>query len=750
MTPNEFKRIVSRFSDVPQDVILSQGKIIAEIHGDLLEADLESRNNQLFVIENGVEYTPEQWIFIRVAKLPLLADRILSYIPAEPHFVPPEGIIRDQLDIAPADKDETANDALQSSIDILSRSVVGTTKILYLTSDAGEGKTTLINQIARKQAALYKANRAGWLLIPITLGGKPFLRFDDIIVASLANSLRFQYLFYDAFVELVKLGAIIPAFDGFEEMFVENATGEALSALGNVVSSLESQGNILISARKAFFEYNSFETQSKLFDSIGRDSVAFSRISLKRWNKQQFIEYASKNGVQDPQDIYTAIGSKLNDFSHPLLTRAVLVRRLIEVAREKEDRESLLDSLGGSPQDYFMQFVNAILTREVNFKWIDRSGEPHKPLLSIEEHHEILGMLAEEMWVSSSDSLKAEVIEFICEMFSESKKKPVQINRQIKERIKDHALIVQPNKNRSVYSFDHEEFKDYFLGEALGKRILEKNIFEVRSLIRKSNLPTQALETCILHIKRVGTDTESSLNLLIEICKTEGPTSFARENVGALVCGILNRIDANHSEIKNVIIPSNALSHKTLIRANFIDCYFQPQEIEGTKINECKFVDCNFERLELSHSRKTYSATIENCNIQSLIVGDANVFEPARILHTLKEYGFEYVGNTQQEISLEPVIDPEVELTERITRKFLRSTFINEEIIRQKLGHRSNEFESGILPRLLQNGIFEEVLYDGSGNQRRFRLTVPMASINNALKNCKGSFASFIKIASGV
>ena len=34
----------------------------------------------------------------------------------------------------------------------------------------------------------------------------------------------------------------MPAFDGFEEMFVEGSSGEALSAMGILVASLESQG----------------------------------------------------------------------------------------------------------------------------------------------------------------------------------------------------------------------------------------------------------------------------------------------------------------------------------------------------------------------------------------------------------------------------------------------------------------------------------------------------------------------------
>ena len=80
------------------------------------------------------------------------------------------------------------------------------------------------------------------------LGGRPFLRFDDVVIGELVNRFRFQFFYYDAFIELVKMGVLVPAFDGFEEMFIESGSGEALSALGNLMNTLESSGSVLISA----------------------------------------------------------------------------------------------------------------------------------------------------------------------------------------------------------------------------------------------------------------------------------------------------------------------------------------------------------------------------------------------------------------------------------------------------------------------------------------------------------------------
>jgi len=39
------------------------------------------------------------------------------------------------------------------------------------------------------------------------------------------NRFRFQLLYFEALVELVRMGFIVLALDGFEEMFIERASG---------------------------------------------------------------------------------------------------------------------------------------------------------------------------------------------------------------------------------------------------------------------------------------------------------------------------------------------------------------------------------------------------------------------------------------------------------------------------------------------------------------------------------------------
>ena len=181
-------------------------------------------------------------------------------------------------------------------------------------------------------------------MVPIPLGGRHFLRFDDITVGVLQNRYRFPFLYFNSFLALVKMGVIIPAFDGFEEMFVASSSGEALSAMGILVGALESRGAIVVAARKAYFEFENLRTQERLFDTIRTFSVGFGKLELKRWAKPQFMEYCKNRSVVNPEEIYRRVSERLSA-THALLTRAVLVKRLVDVAMKSPSLDAFLDQL---------------------------------------------------------------------------------------------------------------------------------------------------------------------------------------------------------------------------------------------------------------------------------------------------------------------------------------------------------------------------------------------------------------------
>ena len=260
---------------------------------------------------------------------------------------------------------------------------------------------------------------------------------------------------------------------------------------------------------------------------------------FRRWDKPQFLEYTQKRGVSNAEEIYELVSNKLNNPNHPILTRPVLVKQLIEVFSGLGDIKELVSKLE-SAINYFPTFVNAIIEREANSKWIDTSGEPFKPILTVEEHYEFLSLLAEEMWLNSSDSLKDTVLDLISELFAEQKKFGIQTNRQIKERIKQHALIVRSEPNNPNYRFDHEEFKEFFLGISIADKILDGRMLEVKNILRKSPLPFQASESIVARLKSKPIDFVKIKSLFDYAVKGENQFSYVKENTGSIIIRLLN------------------------------------------------------------------------------------------------------------------------------------------------------------------------------------------------------------------
>lgn len=759
----EFKRILTSFADEPSDVDIRLGKVIAQIRDEVIDISVSystDSEQKLLITENGEIYPARSWLLNRVARLPQLADRILSNtnIFSEhntnlPFVVPSGNLSSDLSTIEDSDNIVTEN-VVESLLLKASQPLPGATSVLYLTSDAGEGKTTIINRAAKIQAQRFKEKAVGSLIIPIPLTGRAFLTFDDAVIASLVNKMRFNYLYYDAFIELVRMGAIVPAFDGYEEMLVEGSKNEAVSALGNLAQSLESSGTVIVAARKAFFEYLSFKTQAKLFDAIGNRSVSFSRLAISRWNKIQFLEYGQLRGVTDGEDIYSIVAGRLG-YDHPLLTRAVLVRRLYDVATENSDRQALAEMLGNSPQDYFYTFIDAIIKREASEKWLlVTSKEAGEPLLEVSEHHDLLSRIAQEMWESSSTSLRHDVIDVLVDIFSEGHKKNPRDTRQIKERLKQHSLLAIDSSKGQALAFDHEDFQSFYTGEALGRILHSQSRSDSHTFLSVALLSNVTIEQAIQYISRNKIDFHEILNKLVGISRSETDFSYCKENCGALAIRLAECISLKKDELEldALFFPVDALKGRSLKNLKFSRCHFQPTSLAGTNFDNIEFEDVTFERLEFNIEDKPFiSCKFSECQISSIVLpnSDEHSFDPDQIDFWILGAGAIKSGETTITESTSSQIDERFKILEKLLRIFIRSTQVDEEIIRLRLGNIfAPRFFDGILHELLDIKLLEEVPWKGRGVQHRYKLTMQMLDVSETLEESHGSFDKFCKLIS--
>lgn len=754
MHVNDFKSIVSAFADPESDLLFDKSKVVFSLNGDLVDVEITTKDGDVLVDEGDGFLPAGSWVVKRLAKLPLLASRLKEGSADTKQFVSPAATLLPSLEVRPDEVVTETEDALTTTLETLDERCPMETSVLYVTSDAGEGKTFLINQMAKEQAQRFLNGKTDWLLVPIPLGGKHFLRFDDITVGALQNRYRFPFLYYESFLALVRMGVIVPAFDGFEEMLVEGSSGEALSAMGILVGSLDSRGSLVVAARKAYFEFENLKNQERLLDSIKTYSVGFGKLELHRWGRAQFLEYCEKRDVKDAELIYERVAERLG-VTHSLLTRPVLVRRLVDIATESSSLDAFLERIHNSGPDFFAVFVRGIIEREASEKWIDRSGEQDvgKPLLSVEEHCELLSAIALATWEARVDFLKRDSLEFVADYFSEIKRKTAFQAQQIRERIRGHALLVpSPNATQAV-EFDHEEFRLFFLGEGLAEQIRplnERANGEVLATLRRGVLPKPAQRAFIQAIKRHPTfERLQAARFLLGISALDGQASYTQENCGSLIVRLLSEVDASGFEIKGIAFPADALRDRKLEGITFMDCFFAPTSVEISSFKDCKFIDCHFGQIRVFGSTKFEAVRFENTAVDSvrLDTQDVEFWEPEAVRAAMIRLGVEMPdasGEVAPELELDFPMDPELRDMEKLVRYFMRSTHISESVILMKLGQSAQAFLDDTVPELLARGILVQIDNRGGGVQRRFRLGHGLEVLDQAITRARGSYSVFL------
>jgi hypothetical protein len=749
MDITRLKEVLAAFADDPASLIVEKSRLVVQIQDELISATTTIRDGLLYVTEDGETFTAPRWVATRIAQLDLVADRIAGLFPKNPKFIAPAGVLLDQIAECPDDTGRAVDSAIETAEQFLGRKPGGVCSVLYLTSNAGEGKTTLINQLARRQALAYRKRSSDWLLLPFSLGGNSFLRLDNVIAAGLLNQLRIRRFFIDGLFHLIRLGYIVPALDGFEEVFVEGS-GEAVSSLGNLIRDLRGEGSLLIAARTAYFEFKRMDRQARLFDTIPNFEVGFGRLSLSLWGKKEFVAYCGLNGVSNADQLYQDLSDRLGK-EHALLTRAFFVSRIVDLVNTVEGAKFLRD-VQPQVQDSFRPFIDSILEREVREKWIDKFSQPAEPLLNVEEHHELLRLFAEEMWTSKRGSLPRSTGDDLADIYCEQRRKTPTVTRQVRERLPNHALLVADTSGTQI-AFDHDHFREFFLGEQLGEYIRARSAADVRKLLRIDSVAGWTLDSAVALALRASESPSNLLRTVLEVSATEGPTSFVRENGGALCLRLAEKIAAGDRipVIESMTFPEDGLAGRELTRLMFAKCYFRSTQVKGV-LRDIEFEGCEFEHIEVADDFSFDKVRFNDCQIHGLTItrGDQVVdyYDPAIIETYLSRAG---AVLTKENQALLPTAEvPEDDERIRVVRKLLlvfkRATQPSESVLTLRLGVHANTFFSEMSGDLLSAGILRRVKNRGGGTQLRFRLDRSMATIADGLAEAKGSYVAFLRL----
>ena len=330
------------------------------------------------------------------------------------------------------------------------RESVGTaaTQVLVIDGPAGIGKTNLIERLAYDRASSYRDSPKP-LILHVKSRGRVLSNLQDLMAFSL-QTIR-SSITYDQAPVLAKLGLIVIAIDGFDELGDPNGYELAWAQVNDLVSFVRGRGTLILAGRDTFIG------RDRLFRDVKalRPEVDIvSGVTLTSPSAAQAREWLRSHNWTDVHFQLPTVAALLDDGSFAL--RPVFLRLLADNVRPRNLREE--------PETYLTPLlVRHILQREA--KLFGAAVQSKLTLPGIENF--LLAFLIEvarDMADSQTEALDAASLGWIAEATLGD-----DCPAEIVSLVKNRAFVVaffRPDERQGFISFVHSHIHNYFLSLA--------------------------------------------------------------------------------------------------------------------------------------------------------------------------------------------------------------------------------------------------------------------------------------------
>lgn len=743
MNLHDIQEDIAAFADDPENVLIQGGTVVFQRNRITHECSLRETAEGVDVEFEGQWLPYRKFMAEELGRLSILAAAIKEKRPDIAPFIDPRAIWTDSLSQPSAEEL-----ALQKLWQECQSRTPGETKLIFLTAEAGEGKTVLLQHLARRIANEYMHQKAGFLLLHVQTEGRSFVRLEELVARDLGQ-LRISGVFYSGILRLIRHGLICIAIDGFDELLAEVGSAEAYSGLGAFLHQLEGTGVLIAAARSAYFEAEDYAAQSHLLTSVRDSLVSVYQMMLQKWDEPEtstyFAQYCGKGNerILEPQKLYEELVKRLGP-DHPVLQRPFLVHQMAAMLASRESgAKSLADEVGPSGERVVPNVIRAFLNREVAQKWHDRNGLPY---LSLDQHCRLLAAVADEMWTQDKYSLPVDIIQLVTETVTEAIGIPPNRRIQIIERVKAHALLpLTASRFRGERSFDHDQFLNYFLALRLVQLIEDNDGPGLRSFCERHSLPPVVARWAVnIPIPSWGGEqARAVVETLSRMARSEVQSTYLRQNAGLLssqLASIPAAVRAAPLVFEFMYFEGEHWRSVELESAEFRKCTFTGIDLAGTIWRKCKLIDCQFDGLEYDDGTRLEGTTFNlGCLVlgvlksQGAVGGSLRSYVPEECREILKRLGADFEKPILAEVRImRPVPEKIRDALEAFFRIYSRNSGATDNLIRRKLGAREPLFKGTILPKLFKHGVIRKGTFKGRGDQHWFELNYPLDMILKA------------------
>ena len=482
------------------------------------------------------------------------------------------------------------------------------TQIVMITGDAGAGKTSVLQELVRTQADGFVRGKADCVYLYVNAQGRALARFTEAVAAEL-DELRSSLTFHEV-TPLVRLGLLVPVIDGFDELLGVGGYDEAFSSLSAFVEELDGDGQLITSARSAYYEQE-FVSRSASASSLGAPIWKQTSVQVLDWTSEESAAYVrGKCAEKQLTDAETTsaldkVEAAFVGENSALLTKPLFVSKTLDLVL-KGERLDL-------EQGLLRSMVSIYLERERTEKLLDRSG---RSLLSAKQIESLLIEVSEEMWNLETRELDTRSVKSIAEYVVESYGVGAG-SQTIVERMSSMAFLSKGSRHNSV-TFEHETFFAYFLASRFAERIclsdVPLNVLLGRSALSEDIASMTAQRLGVVE-NSSGPGVQSVIARLGNAGALQSPRQTqVRENSGRIAQSLLKLVCRGQRSLSDLVIcrlifPGGDFDSVTLDRPRFQDVEFRRVDLtrtsfltgsaEGTSFFDV-IVDRSVTRLELT------------------------------------------------------------------------------------------------------------------------------------------------------
>jgi len=725
---------LSAFADDDDEVVIdADGGFAFTRAGEIIQGRLVANEpGSVDVVVDGDRMSYRTFLTHHVAHLDVLAERILAKREPDPSFI--DGPAR-LLTTEVGSQESSGLQLLKTECLDLSPFA---TRIVFVTADAGHGKTVLLRQLQHEQAESFRNGASQHLIWHVDLQGRQLVRLSEALMGDLAE-LRVPGLWMPAVLRLMRLGAIILAVDGFDELAAEQGSTDALGALAMLVRDLHGSGAVIAASRRTFFDTEDYVARAGLLRRAVHSPTEFHQLGLLPWGREQGVRYLDHLAVDgkdlaQPERVYDDILNELGgEVGHPMLTRPFLFSRIARALLLYDISPSDFVRGMDDPMRGVAAVVQAFVHREVADKW--KAADTGEPYLTVSQHMELLAAVAEEMYRAQRDRVSVDVLETIVTLLLDDWEIEHQRRQQVVQMVKMHVLLTVPvDGDASSRAFDHQEFRDYFVAVALRGRIAALSggttSSETARLLSMAQLSDSTARYVCGMLDVSNASASSIAGALAALARNEWKPTYLQTNVGTLLPFILDGREFDEPvEMQGpFVISSLVLEGSRLRKVRFTDVTLVRASLARADWTEVTFNNCALGEVTVDLDASYVDVQALNCTIDGVrLVKDGEEIEreysPARIKAALARAGIS-LGEVYEQQELDAQLEDTelVKTARRFLRIFYRTTVASDHMIDNRFRQDRPAVYDVVIPLLENHGLVEEREWRGQGTKRIWAL----------------------------